>query len=260
MNLLVVDFDQFFPAHERPQDDTFPGEWSLFDWGHSEEDPFFYEAIWPIRASAFLRNGKTLPGVDRERMQAFWGRFKFAPHAQLLYADSNMYAAHETVREGIKNVWLFDAHHDCGYHPDAIDRMLASHEINCGNWMLHYAMTDTELHMRYPQWRSYALEVEPTPLVPLDRQVDDGTPPMVEVDGRIEDVVFDRVFLCKSPAWVPSWCDLDWHRFLSAAPFRRKIAMDGSKRVRAFDMADVEARVEQERQVFEGVPDGADRG
>lgn len=242
MNLLVVDFDYFFHKIERPQDSRFPGEWSLYDWGHSEEDHIFYETIWPTRAANFLMNGQPLPEVDRERMRAFWGRFKFAPHAQLLYADSNMYAAHESVREGIKRVDLYDAHHDCGYHPDAIDRMLAAHGVTCEDWMLHYAMTDTELHMRYPQWRRYVLEDgpdEPTPLIPLDRQVDDEQP--------VTDVVYDRVFVCKSPAWVPSWCDVDWHRFLSAAPIRRKIAMDDSKRVREFNLPEVQARAEFEK-------------
>ena len=230
MNLLVVDFDFFFHKVERPQDDRFPGEWSLYDWGHSEEHSIFYETIWPTRAASFLMNDRPLPQIDDRAAAEFWKRFKFSPRAQLLYADSNMYAAHESVRAGIQNVWLYDAHHDCGYHPDAIERLIATHEINCENWMLHYAMTDTELHMRYPQWRRYVLEEdgfdEPTPLIPLDRQVDDGSSP---------DVVFDRVFVCKSPAWVPSWCDLDWHHFLTRAPFKRKVAMDGAKRVREFD-------------------------
>lgn len=238
MNLLVVDFDTFFPGIERVEQDRFPGEHMLYDWGHTEEDGIFYETIWPIRAAAFVMNGQPLPEIDRERAQAFWSRFKFSEHAGLLYADSNMYAAHEFVREGVTQVYLFDAHHDCGYRPDAINRMLATHEINCENWMLHYAMTDVELHMRYPQWRDYAVEGEPQPLIPLERKVDDEAP---------LDVVFDRVFVCKSPAWVPSWCDVDWHRFVSAAPLRRKWAMDGSKRVREFDRAEVEELARFER-------------
>lgn len=256
MNLLVVDFDTFFPGIEREAQDRFPGEHMLYDWGHSEEDRVFYETIWPHRAANFLMGGHPLPEIDRERAQAFWSRFRFSEHAVLLYADSNMYAAHEAVREGVTQVYLFDAHHDCGYHPDAIDRMIATHEINCENWMLHYAMTDVELHMRYPAWRAWALEAEPAPLIPLDRQVDDDDAPV--------DVVFDRVFVCKSPAWVPAWCDLDWHRFLTAAPFNRKVAMDGAKRVREFDREAVAASAQEQRASFDAlravVKDGADRG
>lgn len=258
MNLLVVDFDFFFTKVERMQDSRFPGEALLYDWGHSEEDSVFFETIWRTRAAQFLLNGHELPGIDRALAADFWKRFTFSEHAQMLIADSNMYAAHEDVREGITSVWLFDAHHDCGYHPDAIERMIATHEINCENWMLHYAMTDVELHMRYPAWRDYAIEGEPQPLIPLERMVDDGAP---------VDVVFDRVFVCKSPAWVPSWCDVDWHRFVSAAPLRRKVAMDGSKRVREFNLADVEEDARFQREAIEqlkaarvGVDGGGERG
>ena len=56
----------------------------------------------------------------------------------------------------------------------------------------------TELHHRYPVWRTAAFELEPEPVVPVDRAFDDGTVPPV---------VFDAVFVCRSGAWVPPWHD-----------------------------------------------------
>ena len=279
MNLLVVDFDYFFTKIERAQDSRFEREYQLYDWGHIEEHSIFYETIWQIRAGAFLRAGQTLPGVDRVALDSFWSRFHFSPRAQLFFADSNMYAAHERIGRYIHGVWLFDAHADAGYHPDAIDRLQATGEVNCENWMLLYAAQDAELHMRYPTWRHYALEGEPAPLIPLDRQVDDGSSPMRLAPGpvvdvrrsadpigdialtgdtmaevvreqRAEPVIFDRIFVCKSPAWVPSWCDADWKRFIESAPVRRRVNLDGSKMLRTFDLAAAQEEADMIRDGF----------
>lgn len=240
MNLLVVDFDYFFRVCERPADCEFDGEMALYDWGHSEESSVFFETIWPIRAGAFLFQGRPLPRCDDEALRTFWSRFRFAPHTRMFMADSNMYAAHERVRPRVDNVWLYDAHHDAGYHPDAVQRLVSTSEVDCENWMLVYAALDAELHMRYPTWRHYGPRVEPEPAVTFDRQVDDGSTP---------DVTFDRVFLCKSPAWVPSWCDDQWLDFVQAAPFRQKHTMGGMKPRRRFDLADAERRAEETREM-----------
>lgn len=226
MKLLVVDFDFFFPVIERPEDSRFPGEWSLYDWGHSEEDRVLYETVWPVRAAAFIASGNPLPQIDRDALGTFWQRFDLDPRATLFYADSNLYAGHKRITRGADDVWLFDAHHDSGYHPDAWQRALRTHEVTCENWMLAHYANDATLHMRYPQWRHYGPEIEPRPVVPVDQQVDDGEP----VEGR-----FGRVFVCKSPAWVAPWADRDWQEFIERAPFRRKINMDESKMVRDFD-------------------------
>ena len=123
----------------------------------------------------------------------------------------------------VREVWLYSPFHATGYTDDAWNRALATHEVTAANFMLGYFANNANLHHRYPS----ELPPEHRPVVPIDRAVDDGTAPPV---------VFDRVFLCKSPAWVPSWCDRDWAAFLDAAPFRRKINLDGSKLLREFDL------------------------
>lgn len=42
------------------------------------------------------------------------------------------------------------------------------------------------------------------------QRVDDGDPIAEE---------FDTVFVCRSGAWVPPWCDGQFEEFLDAAPF-----------------------------------------
>lgn len=226
MNLLVVDFSVFLPA-------------DLPAWGRGEEDPFFYEHIWPTRASALLARDGALPHPSAEALAAFWPRFRFARHARLLYADQGMWAFHESVREGVTCVWLFSPVHAAGYTHDAIERMLITKQVDRSNFMLAYAATDVELHMRYPV--GVDPTAEPEPPVPLERLVDDGLP---------VGVVFDRVFLFKSPSFTPAWCDGDWHRFLTAAPFRRKVALDGAKRVRDFSLAEAQALATFEREAI----------
>jgi hypothetical protein len=172
-------------------------------------------------------------------MAGFWGRFTFAPHAALAYADQGMWAFHEQVREGVTAVWLYSPAHACGYTHDAIERLLVTKQVDHANFMLAYAATDVTLHVRYP--REPAPGDEPEPAVPLERTVDDGLP---------VDVTFDKAFVFKSPSTTPSWCDRDWHRFLSDAPFRRKDAMDGAKRVRDFSLEEVQRYADAEREAL----------
>lgn len=248
MKLLVVDFDFFFKVVERVEDERFPGESSFYDFGHSEEDPIFYERIWAMRAASFLMHDHPLPRCDEDAMRRFWGRFMFAPRTSLYYADSNMYAFHERIRRDVDEVWLWDQHHDAGYTPDAAPRLVRSREVTCENWMLAYSAQDVSVHMRYPAWRHYGMEIEPVPTVPLDRKVD---------DGEVPPLVFNRVFVCKSPAWVPSWNDDQWVSFLRRAPFDRKRPIDGSKLQRAFDLDEArllaeESKAFRERAMVEG--------
>lgn len=228
--LLVVDWDWFFPAVERPQDGD---EWVLYDWGHAES-LMFIEALWPDRAAGFVRNGLPLPktnGLDED----FWGRFAFAADVEVFASESNSKAAEPTVADDVDEVWLYDAHHDAGYHGGGVDelvRLCDGGRWSCEDWMvLHYAQ-GASLHVRYPQWRHYAMDDEPAPLVPVDRQVDDGS-------NGPDGLVFDRVFVCRSGAWVPPWVDEDFTAFVEAAPAKAEVLGDYPLAPRAFSMEQV---------------------
>jgi hypothetical protein len=217
--LLVVDWDAFFATNE---DGSQPdlGSPMLYDWGHREA-PFFKTMIWPIRAMAFDRSGVARPQIDRKRVADFWGRVQIDRDARLWYADSNMWAAASEIREGndyegVDEVWLYDAHHDAGYG-GTLEDLIEADRFDCGSWMAVYGGLDgAELHMRYPTWRQQAFSAEPTPIVPVDRQFDDGSVPPV---------VFDEVFVCRSSAWVPPWGGSD-EAFLE---FVRSCPTDGER-------------------------------
>lgn len=108
-------------------------------------------------------------------------------------------------------VHLFDAHHDSGYPreggPTTFAQWQEQQTYSCEDWMLLHHERGSALSLTYPAWRP---DGEPTaPMVPLHTTVDDGTP---------VPEAFDAVFLCRSAAWVPSWCDDQFTDFLAAFP------------------------------------------
>src|SRR5262245_37748132 len=116
MNLLVVDWDYFFPIpHDKPT------EWVyLYDWAHSEaHSEEFLNHLWQTRGATFLTNDLPLPTVHG--WEKFSQRFQLSEDCELTYANSNVFAA--TDSSGLQLwdptdtevVYLFDAHHDSGY-------------------------------------------------------------------------------------------------------------------------------------------------
>lgn len=183
----------------------------LFDWGHKEA-PFFINSIWNIKAEGFLYYNYDPPRVNNE-WKEFSKRFTFSPGAMLSYGDSNAYAGNISNKNGAwNNVYLFDAHHDCGYDVKSFDEWqnILSKEMkfDCSDWMLVHLMAGSKLHYRSPQWhKQYLTEKPKIPKgVKLDHKPDNGKP---------LDITFNQVFVCRSGAWVPPWCDKEFMEFLS---------------------------------------------
>jgi hypothetical protein len=207
-NLLVVDWDYFFPTQE-----PWGKQWELWDWGHSEGSSIYFGPIWGIRAAEFDRAGVPRPMLNKEWID-WWERFNISEDAVLYYADSNVQAFNQEVRESVgrdPQVWLYDAHHDSGYGENRdIKQIIRDNKVTCEDWMVGYRLNhQAELHVRYPTWKTWAMDKEPEPLVPVDRTFDNGLP---------NDVRFDTVFVCRSGAWVPPWCDHDFMDFITDAP------------------------------------------
>ncbi len=229
MRLLVVDFDYFFPL---PQDPHHP-EASLYAWAQFET-PYYQGEAWEARALAFLLRGLPLPEV--QGYKGFWGRFSWAPKAQAFVADSNALAFHPLVREGVEEVYLFDAHHDAGYRP------LGS-EPACDDWMVFYHRMGAKLRLFYPPWRD--IRLEPEPQVPVERGLDPG--------GKVEGV-FQRVFLCRSGAFVPPWNDSHFLALLQALPLPKVYLEPVSPR--PLDLEGLRRRAKEEALglwIFEGL-------
>lgn len=221
LNLLVVDWDFFFPnptLSVRFQEFEQP---VLYMWDH-RETPFHQSStVWANRASGFLLNGMELPQVAG--WEGFWDRFTFSEDGvQFLVGDSNLHAGRimpssleldeewglEEDRWAVVSLW--DAHHDCGYKSTgSFEKWQARGTLTCEDWMLQHHAAGSRLEVTYPAWRGAVEGIEPEPLVPVDRRLDDGTNP---------DRTYHAVYVCRSGAWVPPWCDDQFSKFTDAAP------------------------------------------
>ena len=212
MLLLSIDWDYFVPSidHEflRTSGGRVPYALRIGEYFTDH----MVDALWDSRAAALLARDMPLPGTSGEE-QSFWERFHIAGRAVLYYADSHAQAAHGLVREGLTEVWNYDAHHDCGYEGAMgdVDRL---GWVGCANWMCYYALRGATLHVRYPWWRRDAASRETPPLCPVDRTEGDPTQPC------------DVVFVARSGAWTPPWRDRAFFSFLDAAPVARRVCLD----------------------------------
>lgn len=217
LKLLVVDWDFFFPNPAWSAEIT--EESLLYLWDHKEAPAYLSPVVWSGRASAFFRNGMELPRC--QDYEGFWNRFKFNEDGvSVLYGDSNLHAGRILPsslgmdEEYGVNHWhtvsLWDAHHDAGYKSTgSYEAWEATGMVSCEDWMLVHHGHGSRLQVTYPAWRKEVGRVEPEPLVPVDRRVDDGTDP---------DDWFDAVYVCRSGAWVPPWCDDQFTEFMEQAP------------------------------------------
>lgn len=220
--MLVVDWDFFFPNPMlSTRFEEFENVGMYMGWDHSEAvSPLLADLQWKNRASGFLGYGMELPRVAG--WEGFWDRFQWHEDGvSTFYADSNLHAGRIFPSSlgldeewGLPDRWevvsLYDAHHDCGYtNTGSYEEWSAKDKVSCEDWMLNHYENGSRLEVTYPAWRGEVGQVEPEPLVPVERRVDDGTTP---------DHVYDALFICRSGAWVPPWCDEEFTQFLAGAP------------------------------------------
>ncbi|GAA2116640.1 hypothetical protein [Streptomyces synnematoformans] len=216
MDLLVVDWDYFFPTPTAGA--PLGSHDELFAWP-AAEDPMFVEAIWLNRVRPFIERGLPLPGC--EGWKGFWDRFSFSPHAWLLYADSNAWAGQlfpsDVGGEGPwDSVHLYDAHHDCGYKPNntTFDEWKTKGAITAENWMLAHYWAGSKLFVHLPPWRESMSRPAEAPLIPVRMEIDDGF--------QKPALTYSMVFVCRSGAWVPPWNDDQFDAFIRACPVKRQ--------------------------------------
>ncbi|WTO36999.1 hypothetical protein OG399_22710 [Streptomyces achromogenes] len=216
MHLLVVDWDYFFPTPTAGA--PVGADAHLYAWP-AAEDAVHVEMIWLRRVRAFLEAGVPLPYC--EGFFGFWDRFGFSPDATLFYADSNAWAG-QLFPSNLggtgpwESVHLYDAHHDCGYPPDhrTFEEWTAKGPISAENWLLAHYWHGSKVYVHFPPWRESMTRPAERPLIPVPMAIDDGRPP---------GVAFDAVFVCRSGAWVPSWCDEQFATFLARCPAARRV-------------------------------------
>ena len=208
-NLLSIDWDFFFPIPEIDRE-------FLYDWGHREDFAFMLDGIWDIRAAAFLGRKKPLPDTNGEE-KTFWDRFTFAPNTKLYFADSHSQAVSPKVSKDISIVWNFDAHHDAY---TSIAEVIKKMKVDCGSWMIAYHLHLAKLKVVYPAWKHWAKEYE-KPYIPSLR---------ISIDkGKRVPLVFDKIFLCRSGAWTPTWIEDKFWKFIEDCPVKEKVVLDSMK-------------------------------
>lgn len=241
-HLLVIDWDFFFfnPVEAGM---TSHRDFDLFDWTHNES-ALFVNGLWPLRAVSFHSRKQPLPTVNNE-WRTFFKRFRFASDATLYFADSNTYAG--TFAGNYDTVWLYDAHHDCGYRIASYREWRIGFEANqefnehvefgkrelydCSNWMLVHQYAGARLQYRFPRWHSIMRREGP--------RIMPGVNVVANMDSPSERpaVTFDDVFICRSGGWVPPWCDDLFLQFLDRAPVKRREQMDTGSLRRPYDDA-----------------------
>jgi hypothetical protein len=216
MHFLVVDWDFFFPTPTAGA--PVGSDAQLYAWPIAE-DPTHVEAIWLRRVRAFQAARTPLPYC--KGYFHFWDRFKIGPNAPLFYADSNAWAGQvfpsNIGGEGPwESVHLYDAHHDCGYRQNhrSFEEWQARGPMTAENWLLAHYWNGSGVFVHFPPWRESMSRPTEEPLIPVSMTIDDGQAP---------NVVFDAVYVCRSGAWVPSWCDGQFEVFLEACPVKRRV-------------------------------------
>jgi hypothetical protein len=262
--LLVVDWDFWFrnplEACDRRAEDTAP---LLYDWGH-RETRFFIHDMWPMRAAAFVRHGLPLPGME-PGWQTFAQRFQLSRRAVVHYQDSNAGAGLVQAPRGSRwaDVWLYDAHHDC--YRSGGDLMTWTHthlqpggalRFTCEDWMFVHAVQGSRLHWRYPAFRHDRKAKAGADHEALPHKSDEAfwrkfsSAQDAGHNGPEQEI--DAVFVCRSGAWVPPWCDNDLQQFLDSFG-RRVVRQDAEPVVRPFSLDAVHAEVERWRAMEQEV-------
>jgi hypothetical protein len=254
-NLLVVDWDYFFPNPLEGGFNLTEKDLYLYDWGHREAE-FYIDMVWGSRATGFLMHDLPLPTVT-DAWRTFPDRFNVTDDAIVYYADSNVHSGliESTDGEPFENVWLYDAHHDSGYSVDSFEKWMKQHvskgsiNFSCEDWMLVHYMAGSDLHWRIPTWhesfKKRVLEPDCT-----DAECDMGHvahgpfwPKGVTLDAAVDDMEevdeeFDTVFICRSGAWVPPWEDDKFMEFVESWNCSTD-QLDGGDLVRQFDVREI---------------------
>ena len=195
--MLSIDWDYFFPRID------------AFDWGHNETTGFLLEGIWLIRAYQTVHSASC--GLEKDHTKIidylqpqegaskFWDKLGVEPSC-----DATAVAeSHQTISSILElhnkwEVWNFDAHHDTGY--GAKDE-----KLNCGNWVQHFRDKIETYRLVYPSWRrEFPESKEPSLTDYIYYEIPLAFPQK-----------FDYIFICRSGAWTPSWCDREWIDFYS---------------------------------------------
>ena len=197
---LSIDFDFWLevPAFEN------------LDMSHKEA-PFFINELWAIRAASALSTGKDLREIlklandepEPVMMHRIMAKNKLTVKRDQVAVGESHIHAFEWLRD-CTDITSIDAHHDLGY---------GISKLNCDNWLFELARLGRlkNITLIYPKWRlrNY-IEWDVDAQLRADKLKEFGV--NIEVHyGLVENlpssIKFNKMFVCRSGAWVPPWLD-----------------------------------------------------
>lgn len=182
MNFLSVDFDYFLP------------NLGHYDWGADENNPVFYDAVWYSRVTDIDLMTKapvlTACRPDPALLTGFWDRVLVNSTPDMLFIADRHMDIWPACRAA-DAIWNFDQHADTGYSPEDYP----ARELNSGNWAADVDLDGADYTVVYPPWRIDHIETFARQPDRVVYQIPEDPPD------------FDVIFVCRSSAWVPSWCD-----------------------------------------------------
>lgn len=273
---LSIDFDYF--VREDPS----------WDFGHGES-AMYMDFLWAIRAGSCLARGMDLREETSPRKYAvptpreFWEKiaglgFDFSGVKQASVADSHMYGflAFDRRPQERTRIVHFDAHHDLGYRSiQKIRKIIQQERADCSDWLFHTIRSrKVQTSLVYPTWKG-AKEWD---LLCDTWQASKGRDKALYssalrfVHGNVWSETYvesligkvERVFICRSGAWVPPWLDGEFIRFVAGLEkvagvqaqkaFLQHEGRDPLKE-RNFSWEEVEKRAEIDRRVMQELAD-----
>ena len=136
-------------------------------------------------------------------------------------------------------VWNFDAHHDIRY-----GKREKNPEFRCDNWadVGRRRKKIDKYNLVYPEWRKEDKETIPKRF------------PVNIFYGIPKDLpVFDAIFICRSSAWIPTWWDTRWIKFIEYWKkdkhlWKHKVSCDFALKVRSPNMKQAEELAKEQKK------------
>ena len=231
----------------------------VFDWGHSENQGFYFDALWKIRAGSFQRLGLDLEKIYNVRCDkggVTYSRFgaeilRRFDIAQVTAADSHVAAMPfiYSLERPVYELIHFDAHHDLGYSPKSV----GANKADCGDWLYHM-LTNLNVYSAtivYPDWRK---EHRPGKWInALKRSGRITFTTWSEwLAGTADDETREaECFSCRSGAWAPPYMDPQWLGLMSdISPSVVFPENDGSDIPREWDSDEIRLQAREETEAL----------
>ena len=176
--------------------DFFCREKLEWDWGHSEDpegSTLFSITVYYNETDPYIY-ADCLPSEFCDKLQI--KGFVFNSKTKILASSSHKDAYLFFKNMKSKEIYNFDAHHDCGYAKYKLSNIF---ELDCENWAYNLNKNKNKSIITvYPKWRNINDEEGPCCKTKIIKFSD------LELNNKKE---VEAVFISQSPAWVPSHFD-----------------------------------------------------